>query len=165
MLPGPGNYVQFVHIWTRQYVHRNVPSHNAKTQTWDGPWPPPIYLGGVTLYTIFTWGNSGTGCPTGLLFSVAHPAPPLHLAHTIGGSCLNCPWPTGTHILISKRIKTVTRAWATQWLILHLRSCTTLQYNPRVQVCTRQSTTINGQIDLTSIPYGQSRDLHKNKSR
>ena len=48
----------------------------------------------------------------------------------------------------------------TQWHILHLRSCTTLQYNPRVQVCTRQSTP-NSQIDLTSIPYGQSQGYIK----
>ena len=56
---------------------------------------PNIFLGSITLYNIYRH-NSGTGCPTKQFLAMVHPAPPHRLAHTLWGSRLNCPWPTGT---------------------------------------------------------------------
>ena len=47
------------------------------------PYPPPIYLGGA-IFKKLHGGALGQACP-------GPPKPPLHLAHTLGGSCLNCP--------------------------------------------------------------------------
>ena len=68
------------------------------TTTQGGPYPPSVYLGGA-IFTIFTNdGAAGLDCPAGLLLS-GPPEPPHCMAHTLRGSHLNCPWPTGTHVL------------------------------------------------------------------
>ena len=58
---------------------------------------PTIFMGG-TIYIIYKVGNEGQAVPQDF-FSTSSPEPPIHLAHTLGGSCLNSPWPTGTHVL------------------------------------------------------------------
>ena len=59
----------------------------------------PVYFGEANYINFFTVVKVGQAVPTYVFFTMAHPAPPLHLAHTLGGSRLNCPRPTGTYVL------------------------------------------------------------------
>ena len=56
---------------------------------------PTLFMGSDTIYNIYKteqWDRVSHWAS----FVLAHPTPPHHLANTIGGSRLNCPWPTGT---------------------------------------------------------------------
>ena len=71
--------------------------HGHRTNT-GGQSPPLLYLLGATIYIFYNWRKSGTPVPL-YFFCPVHLEPPHHLAHTLGGNRLNCPWPTGTHVL------------------------------------------------------------------
>ena len=103
MKPGPGNYVHMYistrlgKIFTIEHIVSGVREDTRQTAH-SGHCPPLVYLLGSDIYNFNRGGTVGQTSFTGLLLPV-HSEPPLRLAHTLGGSNLNSPWPTGTHVL------------------------------------------------------------------
>ena len=76
------------------FVHKDIYVQHGR----GGPWPPPIYFLGASLYTIFT-AISGTRCSTKQFSSHGPPRPSSPPGAHVMGESSHCPRPTGTNVL------------------------------------------------------------------
>ena len=82
----------YIRIRHTKYLHKYICTEHELGWAMTSP---NLFLESDTIYNIYM-ANKWDRMSHLTIFSLAHPAPPLHLVHMLGGSRLNCPWPTGT---------------------------------------------------------------------